>query len=127
MRLIFFVLLFLTPAVFAQDAPKASPAPTPTPALKIEDAKPIIVTKDKILTSENLALRLQNAQLQAQAAIPAELKKAIDDAQKALDEYYAKEIGVSRDKLSEYEISNGLDGALILRKKATPPPPEKKQ
>lgn len=106
----------------AQEAAKPQAAPTATPAAtpKIEEpaAKPIIVTKTQVLTSENLLLKLQNAQLAAAAAVPPDLKKAIEDAEKALTEFYAKEIGIPRDQLSGYDITPGVGGDLILRKKA---------
>lgn len=126
----------LTVFAQAQDAPKNTPAPTATPApvkdlgfskSADEKDKPIIVTRVQILESENLALKLQNAQLAATAAIPAELKKAVDEAQKALDEFYEKKIGVSRTALSQYEISDGVDGALILRKKPPVAPTAEKK
>lgn len=103
----------------AQEATKPQATPTAKPAApKIEEARPIIVTKTQVLQSENLSLKLQNAQLAAAAAVPPELKKAIEDAEKALTEFYAKEIGIPRDQLSGYDITPGVGGDLILRKKA---------
>lgn len=114
--------------VFGQDKPQATAQPTATPTPKIEDVKekPIIVSKAQIEKSDSLAKDVRIAQLEAEAAIPPQFKARIEAAQKALDEFYQKEIGISREKLSEYEISNGVDGALILRKKAAPAAPEKK-
>lgn len=128
------VLLYACAFVFTVTAQepiaKNAPAPTAATAPKIEEGKdkPIIVTKAQIEKSDSLAKDLKIAQLEANLAIPPELKARVDAAQKALDEYYTKEIGIARDKLSEYEISNGVDGALILRKKAAAaaPAPEKK-
>lgn len=111
----------------AQEVAKNTPAPTATPAPKIEDAKPVIVTKDKLQQAEILQLRAQNAQ-QQQQLLQVELdraRKTGEEAQKALDEYYVKEIGIARDKLNDYEISPGVDGALILRKKVAPPAEKK--
>lgn len=110
-------LMFLTHA-FAQDVATNKPAPKSAP-VKEEKPKPVILDRAKLqelrlvtLEQENLALKLQ--QLQAQA------EKLQADAKKA-DEAIAlfwQRLGIKREELAtKWEASNGVDGAIILKPK----------
>lgn len=115
------VLLFTIPALLqAQDVAKNTPPKAPA---KIEEAKPkpIILDKVKLLELSNLRLALENAQLKAQAAIPAELAKGMKDAGDAVGKFW-QSVGINPDELStKWTATNGVDGAIIL----TPVEPKK--
>jgi hypothetical protein len=124
-RIIFLTILLLAPVLaVAQDKPTTKASDKPIEAKAPEKAKPVILDKAKLLELENLSLKLQLAQARAEAAIPAELKKAAEQADTAIAEFW-KSVGIPREQLSEYTVSDGVDGAdgaKILTKKEAPTP-----
>lgn len=99
------------------------PKPAPKAEEKSKAPAPIILDKTKLLELTNLRLALENAQLKATAAIPVELKKAIEDSSTALGKFW-QAVGVNPEELAtKWKASDGLDGAIIL----TPVVPDKKE
>jgi hypothetical protein len=138
------ILLYVGIGVaLAQDAPKNAPAPTATPApvmktgsspggpISIEDkkSKPVILEKPQLLELSNLELRLENARLKAEAAIPQAVKDEMKKIGEELDRFWADR-GIKRDELAtKWQGSKGVDGAVILTpvsEKPVAPAPEKK-
>lgn len=136
------VLAAISLSPFAQDTPKNTTAPKPTPA-PVRDGKAkeppstVIISADAVkgimsvqkdaqliqLQVENLTLKIQQAQ--------ADLKKLQEEAQKTGDvlkstiNAEAAKVGIPAELLPKYQISNGVDGAWILKREeapaATPP------
>ncbi len=103
-----------------QDVAKNSP---PKSSAKVEESKPkpIILDKVKLLELSNLRLVLENAQLKVQAAIPADLTKAMKDAGDAVAKFW-QTVGINPEELAtKWQATNGVDGAVIL----TPVEPKK--
>lgn len=118
--------------VGAQEAPKNALAATPTPAPVIEEKKPkpVILEKPSLLELSNLELRLENARLKAEAAIPQAVKDEMKAVGTELDKFWADR-GIKREELAtKWKASNGQQGAVILQpvsEKPVAPAPEKKQ
>lgn len=96
--------------------PKSKASPTPivdTP----KSLDTIILSKEKILTIESLAKSIRIAELEIQNAIPTKLKDAMEQATKARDDYWKTEIGISPMDVQSYEVSQGQNGDVILKKK----------
>lgn len=102
--------------VSAQDAPQATAKPSATPAPVIEEkkAKGVIVEKDALLLLSNLELRMENARLKAEAAIPQSVKDEMKAIGTELDKFWA-ERGIRREELAtKWQGSQGVNGAIIL-------------
>lgn len=121
----------------AQEVAKNAPAATPTPALgfsetsKIDEKKPkpVILEKPSLLELSNLELRLENARLKAEAAIPQAVKDEMKKIGEELDRFWADR-GIKRDELrTKWQGSEGVNGAVILtpveEKKVETPAPKK--
>lgn len=129
-RILFLTLLFIfTPATFAQDVAKNTPKPEEkkAPATAIipkEDVQAIeSLRKDAQLAQlqvENLQLKIQQAQTEL-AKLQEAQKKAEGAIQTAVTAAATK-VGIPTSQLVEYEVTNGIDGAWILKKKATEKP-----
>ena len=124
MRKTILILVFIalaSCAALAQDkqAPKANDKPIETKPT--EKAKPIILDKAALTVLENLSLKVRVAQLEAENAIPANLKEAVKTADTAISDFW-KALGVPREMLGNYDVSDGVDGAKILTKKEAPKP-----
>jgi hypothetical protein len=124
MRKLIFIIAFILLAPFvalAQDQPtKASDKPIET-AKPSEKAKRVILDKEKVAQWRILSLEIENARLKAEAAIPADLVAAVKAANTALTEFW-KAVGIPPETLSNYTLSEGVDGAKILTKKEVPAP-----
>jgi hypothetical protein len=119
-RIFLLVCLILPVHAFAQDAPKpaASPEPVSPAAPVVEKSakpKPVILEKEKLTELTLLRLQMENAQLKADAAIPADLKANIKAAGDAIAEFW-KTVGINPAELStKWQASNGVNGAIILK------------
>ena len=119
-RIFLLVCLMLPIYAFAQDAPKPAASPEPvSPAAPVGEKsakpKPVILEKEKLTELTLLRLQLENAQLKADAAIPADLKANIKAAGDAIAEFW-KAVGINPAELStKWQASNGVNGAIILK------------
>lgn len=121
MRKLLFVCLLLLPIPALAQEPAALKS-TPTPEVKTERVRPVILDKERLKDLRMLSLALENAQLKADRAIPAELKAEIKNANDALNDYW-KSLGINPDDLgTKWQRSAGQNGDIIL----TPVLPEKK-
>lgn len=113
----------------APPIPAAKPTATP-PVVEDKKPKPVILEKAQLLELNNLELRLENARLKAEAAIPQTVKDEMKNIGTELDKFWA-ERGIKREELStKWSAANGVNGAVILQpigdeKKPEPPAPKK--
>lgn len=120
MRKLIIVLFLLLPSyAMAQSAAAASIGASGKEVLKVEEnTKPVIIPNAKRQEWAIISLQLENAKLKAEAAVPAEIKKAVKDANDALDAFW-KGIGVNPAELAtKWDISDGQNGDIILTPKA---------
>jgi hypothetical protein len=90
----------------------SSTAPKPE-----ENTKPVIIPNAKRQEWAIISLRLENAKLKAEAAIPAEMKKAVQDANNDLAAFW-KGIGIDpADIPAKWTPSDGQNGDIILTPK----------
>lgn len=120
------LLLNAVDVIAQEQTAKNAPKPSATPAPKIEEKNPpVIIEKSKL---NELTIAEQRTQLAFNAIIIAaqpELVTAWKDAQKKQEEEYVKVLGFPSRDLQNWDITSGVDGALILRRKvqqATAPP-----
>src|SRR5262245_4869024 len=113
------ILIALAALTRAQDAPQSKASDKPIEAKPAEKPKPIILDATKLRELEILSLRLQLAQAKAENAIPSDLKEAVKVADVAVAEFW-KALGVPREELTGYTVSDGMDGAKILTRKPAP-------
>jgi hypothetical protein len=82
-----------------------------------ENTKPVIIPNAKRQEWAIISLRLENAKLKAEAAIPAEMKKAVQDANNDLAAFW-KGIGIDpADIPAKWTPSDGQNGDIILTPK----------
>lgn len=104
-----------------QEAKAVKTAVSPSPKVE-EKAKPVIIPNSKRQEWAIISLQLENAKLRAEAAVPAEIKKAVKDANDALDAFW-KGVGVNPAELTaKWDISDGQNGDIILTPKKIEPP-----
>ena len=118
-KLVIVLFLLLPLPAVAQDvaANNAKPAP------KVEEkAKPVIIPNSKRQEWAIISLQLENAKLKAEAAVPPEIKKAVKDANDALDAFW-KGVGVNPAEITtKWDISDGQNGDIILTPKKVETP-----
>lgn len=121
MKKILLIVLLLTIPAMAQDVAKNAAAPQPPAKVEEAKAKPVIIDKIKLMELDNLRLALENAQLKAAAAVPADLKKAITDANDAVVKFW-QAVGVKPEEIgTKWTVTDGIDGAKILTVKEVAP------
>lgn len=123
-KLILICLLVLPSYAMAQNVAANKAAVNPAPKIE-EKAKPVVIPNTKRQEWAIISLQLENAKLKAEAAVPAEIKKAVKDANDALDAFW-KGIGVNPAELTtKWDVSDGQNGDIILtpkvEKKVEPP------
>jgi len=116
------VLFLIVPSyAMAQSASAPSSIVVPNGSLTTpkaeENTKPIIIPNTKKQEWAILSLQLENAKLKAEAAVPAEVKKAIKDANDGLDAFW-KSIGINPTEIpTKWNVSDGQNGDIILTPK----------
>lgn len=118
-KLLFVAVFLLLPSyAMAQSASSASIGASGKEVLKVEEnTKPVIIPNAKRQEWAIISLRLENAKLKAEAAIPAEMKKAVQDANNDLTAFW-KGIGIDpADIPAKWTPSDGQNGDIILTPK----------
>lgn len=85
----------------------------------------LVLTKEQVLTIENLTKEVRIKELEIQNAIPKELREALNNAIKARDEYWMKTIGVKPEDMQKvFETpEEQKDGSIRLKRRPTLAPP----
>jgi hypothetical protein len=81
--------------------------------------KPIIIEKSKLNELTIASQSVQIAFLNILNVAPTEVVQEWKKAQKEQEEVYKKVFGFPSTELKNYDISDGVDGAIILKKKTT--------
>lgn len=127
MKQFFIALFFALTAISAFAQSPQNTAKDSSPAVVIAEEKPaktksVILDKSKLQELNILRLTLENAQLKADAAIPAELKAEVKKANDAIAEFW-KAAGINPAELStKWSANNGQNGNIILTRNEDVPP-----
>ena len=111
--------------ILTDNVVKADPPRSAYPNTKIDErlkkveekAKPVIIPNSKRQEWTIISLQLENAKLKAEAAVPAEIKKAVKDADEALAAFW-KGVGINPAEIqTRWDVSDGQNGDIILTPK----------
>lgn len=114
--LITLILAFVSLPAYAQGEKVKAASKATVPSVSVEEKKTgaVVLDKSKLLELDNLRLSLENATLKAEAAVPAELKARVKEANEAVSKFW-QSVGIKPEELNtKWTGAQGPDGSVVL-------------